>query len=90
MLHQSHLRNEQRDYIQDILPALPSALPEGAISGIKGRGGFELSMRWKDGRLHDVEVKSHLGNKLHMRYAGNMISRDTNAGARYRFSAADF
>ena len=34
MLLQSHLRDENGDYFQDILPALPSALSRGKISGI--------------------------------------------------------
>jgi alpha-L-fucosidase 2 len=46
---------------QDILPALPSAMPSGTISGIKGRGGFEFSITWKDGTLESIKVKSFLG-----------------------------
>ncbi len=58
MLLQSHLRDEKGDYFQDILPALPTALPNGKISGIKGRGGFEFSIEWKNGALLAVKVKS--------------------------------
>ena len=90
MLHQSHLRNQSGEYFQDILPALPSAMPSGTISGIKGRGGFEFSITWKDGTLENVKVKSLLGNKLHVRYDGKMVSKDTKAGENYVLNQSDF
>ena len=37
MLLQSHLRDENNNYFQDILPALPTDLAQGEITGIKGR-----------------------------------------------------
>lgn len=90
MLHQSHLRNENGEYYQDILPALPSAMPSGTISGIKGRGGFEISISWKDGKLENVIVKSLLGKKLHLRYNGKLISKETKAGKSYLLRVTDF
>jgi len=90
MLHQSHLRNQDGTYFQDILPALPSALSSGKISGIRGRGGFEFAISWKDGLLEKVEVKSLHGNKLHLRYNGKLISKDTKAGESYLFRVIDF
>jgi alpha-L-fucosidase 2 len=90
MLLQSHLRNENGEYFQDILPALPSAMPSGTISGIKGRGGFEFSISWKDGKLENVTVKSLLGNKLQVRYNGKMVKKDTKSGEKYVFNGSDF
>ena len=90
MLLQSHLRDENGDYFQDILPALPSALSSGKISGIKGRGAFELSIEWKDGTLVAVEVKSLTGNKLNLRYKGKSISQETTEGETFTFVPADF
>lgn len=90
MLLQSHLRNENGDFIQDILPALPSALSKGKISGIKGRGGFEFMIAWKNGKLESVNVKSHLGKKLNIRYKGKLLSKETKAGEVYSFSLGQF
>ncbi|MFW5901314.1 MAG: glycoside hydrolase family 95-like protein, partial [bacterium] len=90
MLLQSHLRDEHGDYYQDLLPALPSRLSSGKISGIKGRGGFEISLNWEDGRLVSVKVKSQQGNKLNLRYNEQMVSQETIAGETYTFGRTDF
>ena len=90
MLLQSHLRDEEGHYFQDILPALPSALPSGKISGIKGRGAFEFSILWQNGDLVSVDVISLLGNKLNLRYKGKIHSVETKKGETYSFTAVDF
>ena len=43
------------------LPALPPDWPEGEVSGIRARGGFELSFSWKNGRMIEATVDSLLG-----------------------------
>jgi alpha-L-fucosidase 2 len=90
MLLQSHLRDDNGDFYQDILPALPSALSTGKISGIKGRGGFEFAISWENGKLGSVVVKSILGNKLNLRYNGKLISKETAKGETFTFLADDF
>ncbi len=90
MFLQSHLRDENGDYYQDILPALPHALSSGKISGIKGRGAFEWTIEWQDGELLSMEVKSLKGSVLKVRHQGQVISQETVAGETYSFTAADF
>jgi alpha-L-fucosidase 2 len=90
MLLQSHLRDENGDFFQDILPALPSALSSGTVSGIKGRGGFEFTIVWENQKLVSVDVKSLLGNKLNLRNAGKVISQETTEGETYTFAINDF
>jgi alpha-L-fucosidase 2 len=90
MLLQSHLRDDNGDFYQDILPALPSGLSTGKISGIKGRGGFEFSINWENGKLVEVVVKSILGNNLKLRYSGKLINQKTNSGETYSFQLEDF
>ncbi|MBI5707366.1 MAG: glycoside hydrolase family 95 protein [Armatimonadetes bacterium] len=41
-----------------LLPALPNAWPEGAVEGLRARGGFEVSMVWSGGVLSQVGIKS--------------------------------
>jgi len=90
MLLQSHLRDGNGDFYQDLLPALPSKLPNGKISGLKGRGGFELDITWENEKLLAVKVKSLLGNKLILRHQGKTISRETTAGETLLLGPGDF
>jgi alpha-L-fucosidase 2 len=90
MLLQSHLRDEQGDYYQDILPALPAKIPTGRISGIRGRGGFTFSINWENKRIISIKADSQLGNNLILRHNGKTIRRETNAGGTYLFGAGDF
>lgn len=56
-----------------VLPAWPDALKDGKVSGLMARGGFELSMEWKDGRLKKLTVLSKLGGNCRLRIAKNTI-----------------
>jgi len=55
--------------IIDLLPALPSAWPNGEISGLRARGGYEVSLRWKAGMLASATVISLLGGTCQIRSA---------------------
>ncbi len=90
MLLQSHLRDEAGFYFQDILPALPSALPSGKVEGIKGRGAFEFTICWQNEALVSVDVISLQGNQLNLRHKGKLISMGTKMGESYSFYLSDF
>ncbi|NPA37281.1 MAG: glycoside hydrolase family 95 protein [Chlorobi bacterium] len=89
MLLQSHMKDKDGNFILDLLPALPKEWADGDISGIKGRGNFEVSMMWKDGKLETVSIKSLSGNKLNVRYNGYLISQDTEPGKTYTYNVAE-
>jgi alpha-L-fucosidase 2 len=79
MLIQSHLSSI------DILPALPSGIPEGKITGIRARGGFEVDFEWKDGNLTSLKVISHAGSPLSLRYGNKTFSSQTKKGKALNF-----
>ncbi|MEG1585502.1 MAG: glycoside hydrolase family 95 protein, partial [Bacteroidales bacterium] len=67
-----------------LLPALPTLWQEGEIKGIIARGGFELDIKWQQGQIEKVTVKSHKGGNCRLRSltplkgAGIKTARGTN------------
>ena len=53
-----------------LLPALPAEWSRGSVSGLKARGGFEVSMAWDDGKLTKAEILSRFGKRCRVRVAG--------------------
>lgn len=50
-----------------LLPALPDAWSEGSVSGLRARGGYEVAVAWKDGRLTHAEIKALADGTLRLR-----------------------
>ncbi len=66
-----------------LLPALPSAWPTGHIKGLRARGGFEVDIAWKEGRLTAATIRSNLGRPCKVRYKKKTVDIKTKAGKSY-------
>ncbi len=59
----------------NLLPAIPDIwLPQGSVSGLRARGGFEiLNLKWKNGNVIQAVIKSTLGGNLRLRAPNELI-----------------
>jgi alpha-L-fucosidase 2 len=74
-----------------LLPALPSAWPDGAVKGLRARGGYEVDMEWKNKRLVRATVRSVAGAGVaHVRYGTRTLDVTLHPGEKHLFEGAQF
>jgi len=81
MLLQSH------EGVIRLLPALPSAWPEGEVAGLRARGGFEVGITWANGRLVQARILSRNGGPCKVSYRDRSASFPTRRGSLHILNA---
>lgn len=61
------LIQSQEPGVLRLLPALPSAWPDGEISGLQARGGFTVGMAWKAGQLTSLTIRASRPQTVELR-----------------------
>jgi alpha-L-fucosidase 2 len=56
MLLQSHERDTRGRPVLRLLPALPSAWPNGSVRGLRARGGITVNLTWRGGQVTDFTL----------------------------------
>jgi len=57
-----------------LLPALPSAWQNGKVTGLRARGGFEVDITWRHGKLVSATIYSDKGGACSISYGGKSIA----------------
>jgi len=60
---------------------LPTAWPTGHAKGLRARGGFELSINWKDGELERATICALVDGPCKVAYCDMEAVLDMKAGA---------
>ena len=84
MLLQSH-----EDEIE-LLPALPAAWPDGEIRGLRARGGFEVDIVWRNGKLAEAVLSPGSAALARVRYREHVIELDCKAETRIHLTPDRF
>ncbi|MBD0737850.1 glycosyl hydrolase family 95 catalytic domain-containing protein [Streptomyces sp. CBMA29] len=53
--------------VLELLPALPSAWPQGEVRGLRARGGIEVGIRWQNGALAEALITSDVSRGIAVR-----------------------
>lgn len=70
----------------ELLPALPKTWPSGAVRGLRARGGFEIDLEWRDGKLARAEIRSTLGGACRLRSGEATLDLTTKVGGVHVFN----
>jgi len=73
-----------------LLPALPPNWPQGSVKGLRARGGYEVDIRWRAGRLQEATVRSLVdgASRPTLRYGAKVIEIEVGPGQSRSISGA--
>ena len=63
-----------------LLPALPAQWRSGSVEGLRARGGVEIDLSWKEGKLTSATFRSAHGAKAKLMYGGKLTDLVIPAG----------
>lgn len=64
----------------ELLPALPSSWLNGAIRGLRARGGFTVDIGWREGRLDQARIRPTTESATTVRYGNDAMEVSFTAG----------
>jgi alpha-L-fucosidase 2 len=71
---------QSQEGILDLLPALPDVWQKGSVSGLCARGGYEVALVWRAGRLASATIHSSTGELCRVRYGGKVVELKIRRG----------
>ncbi|HET6247140.1 MAG TPA: glycoside hydrolase family 95 protein [Tepidisphaeraceae bacterium] len=70
-----------------LLPALSPGWKDGSVTGLRGRGGFDVSMQWKEGKLVSAAIRADHAGVCKVRYGSKTASVSFVAGQTIRLNS---
>lgn len=65
----------------ELLPALPARWPTGNVTGLRARGGFEVGIQWREGKLVSATIRRVAGEgHCRVRNGGRTVELDLKPG----------
>jgi alpha-L-fucosidase 2 len=74
----------------ELLPALPSTWPSGSVRGLRARGGFEIDLAWRAGKLESATLRGAPGGTAKVRLGAALRTFKVAKGASKTLVAASF
>ncbi|MDR6847777.1 alpha-L-fucosidase 2 [Sphingomonas sp. BE270] len=66
-----------------LLPALPTAWPDGSIAGVRARGGVRVDLTWRQGRATALTLSAPAGSTVKIRLGTERFAVTIPASGRY-------
>jgi len=85
--HQTVARHGTEVRLLELLPALPKAWADGSAEGLRARGGFEVGVVWRNGKLQHATLRSLLGLPCRVRAGERSVDLATRPGGVYALDA---
>ena len=78
---------QDRQGLLRFLPALPANLSEGKVAGLRARGGFEVGLEWKEGKINSANIISFGGKPCQLKDNGLGKIKITCAGKQVKYTS---